>query len=138
MSLYERHVFVCTSGDWCPAVDGDGLGVHAQLKSLVREAGAGDRVRINHAGCFSQCGNGPMVVVYPDDVWYAAVTAADAAEIVTRHLLGGEPVERLRYRPLGNGPHKLPRDAGNRPIGRHAPWPAGGAQLTPERSPGGC
>jgi (2Fe-2S) ferredoxin len=36
------------------------------------------------------------VVVYPEAVWYGAVTVADVGEIVTRHLIGGEPVERLR------------------------------------------
>ena len=110
MSVYERHVFVCTRGEWCPAVDGDGLGVHARLKALVKAAGLTDRVRINHSGCFSQCGHGPMLVVYPDAIWYAGVSPADAEEIFERHLLGGEPVERLRYRPATMGPHKLPRD----------------------------
>ena len=45
MSIYERHCFVCTSGDWCGTIDGDGLGVHARLKALVKERGLGDRVR---------------------------------------------------------------------------------------------
>jgi (2Fe-2S) ferredoxin len=125
MSVYERHVFVCTRGEWCPSIDGDGIGVHAALKEAVAEAGLKDRVRINHAGCFSQCGNGPMAVVYPDDVWYAALTPKDAAQIVSEHLVGGRPVERLRYRPQGMGAHKLPRDADGRPVGRDAPWPAG-------------
>lgn len=124
MSVYERHCFVCTGGDWCAAVDGDGLGVHARLKALVKERGLSDRIRINHAGCFSQCGNGPMVVVYPDGIWYAAVTPADADEIVARHLVGGVPVERLRYEPVAPGPNKLKRDADDRPIGRRAPWPS--------------
>jgi (2Fe-2S) ferredoxin len=128
MPVYEKHVFVCTRGEWCPSVDGDGLGVHAALKEAVREAGIGDRVRINHAGCFSQCGNGPMAVVYPDDVWYAALSPADAFEIVQRHVVGGEPVERLRYEPAEMGAHKLERDAEGRPIGRTAPWPAGGTR----------
>jgi (2Fe-2S) ferredoxin len=128
MPVYEKHVFVCTRGEWCPSVDGDGLGVHAALKEAAREAGIGDRVRINHAGCFSQCGNGPMAVVYPDDVWYAALSPADAFEIVQRHVVGGEPVERLRYEPAEMGAHKLERDAEGRPIGRIAPWPAGGSR----------
>ncbi|MGI8871974.1 MAG: (2Fe-2S) ferredoxin domain-containing protein [Candidatus Limnocylindria bacterium] len=126
VAVYERHVFVCTSGEWCPVVDGDGLGVHARLKALVKQAAVSDRVRVNHAGCFSQCGNGPMVVIYPDSIWYAAVTPDDAEEIVTRHLLGGDPVDRLRYEPPTSGAHKLTRDAQNRPIGRVAPWPAAG------------
>lgn len=125
MPVYARHVFVCTRGEWCPSIDGDGLGVHAALKAGVRAAGLADRVRVNHAGCFSQCGNGPMVVVYPDAVWYAAVTPADVDEIIASHLINGEPVSRLRYEPPTGGSHQLERDANGRPIGRAAPWPAG-------------
>ena len=68
MPVYERHVFVCTRGEWCPSVDGDGLAVHAALKAAVRTTELSGRVRINHSGCFSQCGNGPMMVVYPDGI----------------------------------------------------------------------
>ena len=124
MPVYERHLFVCTDGEWCPSIDGDGIGVHARLKALAKERGLTDRVRVNHAGCFSQCGHGPMVVVYPDAVWYAAVTPGDADEIFQRHMIGGRPVERLLYDPPETGPHKLPRDEENRPIGRPAAWPA--------------
>jgi (2Fe-2S) ferredoxin len=125
MTVYQRHVFVCTRGDWCPSVDGDGIGVHAALKSALADAGLSDRIRVNHAGCFSQCGHGPMVVVYPDDVWYAAVSPDDAADIVSRHLVDGKAVERLRYLPGSMGAHKLPRDEEGRPLGRAAEWPAG-------------
>jgi (2Fe-2S) ferredoxin len=124
MPVFERHVFVCTRGEWCPAIDGDGVGVHARLKAIVKARGLGERIRINHAGCFSQCGNGPMAVVYPDGVWYAALTPDDADEIVERHLVDGEPVERLRYDPETMGAHKLDREADGRPIGRFAPWPS--------------
>ena len=124
--MFQRHVFVCTSGEWCPTVDGDGLGVHAALKARVADAGLAGRVRVNHSGCFSQCGNGPMVVVYPEGIWYAAVSPADAAEIVESHLIGGEPVERLRFRPTTPGAHKLERDPDGRPIGRGASWPSPG------------
>jgi (2Fe-2S) ferredoxin len=126
MSVYERHVFVCTRGEWCPSVDGDGLGVHAALKAAVRSADLAGRIRVNHSGCFSQCGHGPMAVVYPEGVWYAALTPADAREIVESHLLGGQPVERLRYDPPERGSHQLDRSPDGRPLGRAAPWPAGG------------
>jgi len=124
MPVFERHVFVCTRGEWCPSIDGDGIGVHAALKEAVRTAGLADRVRVNHAGCFSQCGNGPMAVVYPEGTWYAAVTVADVPEILESHLLRGEPVARLAYDPPTTGAHKLERDADGRPRGRAAPWPA--------------
>jgi (2Fe-2S) ferredoxin len=128
--IYERHVFVCTAGEWCPAVDGDALGVQAALKTEVEAAGLTGRVRVNRSGCFSQCGNGPMVVVYPEGVWYAAVSPADAPEIVARHLVAGEPVERLRFSPASPGPHKLERDRDGRPIGRTAAWPSPGRPAT--------
>lgn len=124
--MFERHVFVCTSGEWCPTVDGDGLGVHATLKAAVAEAGLADRVRVNRSGCFSQCGNGPMVVVYPEGVWYCAVSPADAPEIVASHLVGGAPVERLRFRPGTMGAHKLERGPDTKPSGRANPWPTPG------------
>ena len=57
-----------------------------------------------------------FVVVYPDGVWYGHVTAPDVAEIVERHLVGGEPVERLRLAEgcinTGACAHKPRRTAG--------------------------
>jgi NADH:ubiquinone oxidoreductase subunit E len=66
MGQYERRVFVCTFGKTCAADGGDE--VHAELKSRVKAAGLKHRVRVNRAGCMSQCGHGPMVVVYPEGV----------------------------------------------------------------------
>jgi (2Fe-2S) ferredoxin len=83
----------------------------------VAQAGLKGRVRVNHAGCLAQCGFGPMVVVYPDNVWYAMVTPDDVPEIVQEHLIGGRPVQRLVYRNKP-GKNKLPRDEHDRPIGR--------------------
>ena len=40
-----------------------------------------DSVRINKAGCFSQCGHGPMVVVYPENVWYSGVKDSDLTDL---------------------------------------------------------
>lgn len=115
--IFEKHVFVCTSGDWCTETDGDGHGVHARLKKLVKAAGLNGRVRVNHSGCLDQCGYGPLVVVYPEGVWYWGVQPDDADEIVQEHLLGGRPVERLIYRNRP-GKNKLKRDEQNQPIGR--------------------
>lgn len=137
--VYERHAFICTTGNWCPEVDGDGIAVYRTLKRLVARDGVGDRVRINESGCFSQCGHGPMVVVYPDGVWYAAVEAHDAEAIYSLHLLGGEPVERLRYRPTTPGANKLARDKRSHVIGSEDRGPSG-AEAAPlhgsERSDG--
>ena len=55
-----------------------------------------DRVRINKAGCLDRCEEGPVIVVYPEEVWYTYVDRQDIDEIIDRHLVGGEIVERLR------------------------------------------
>ena len=105
MGQYETHVFVCTSGDDCPK-DGDVEAFVKYLRGEIVKAGRQQQVRINKAGCFSQCGHGPMIVVYPDDVWYAGVQQADLHEIVESHILGGKPVERLIYAPGVKGANK--------------------------------
>jgi (2Fe-2S) ferredoxin len=95
MAPYERHVFVCTHGEYCP-FDGS-VEVHRLLKEGVAARGLQVRVRVNKAGCFNQCGNGPMVVVYPETVWYAAVTPDKARRILDEHIAGGRPVADLVY-----------------------------------------
>ncbi|HSE93101.1 MAG TPA: Rieske 2Fe-2S domain-containing protein, partial [Methylomirabilota bacterium] len=77
------------------------------LREGVRKAGKQTDVRINKAGCFSQCGHGPMVVVYPENVWYAGVQESDLEEILASHIVGGRPVERRRYEPGVPGPNKI-------------------------------
>jgi (2Fe-2S) ferredoxin len=95
MGQYRHHVFVCTSGKTCPRQGS--VDVHAAMKKAVKESGLKRTVRVNHAGCMNQCGHGPMVVVYPADVWYARVTPEGGRRIVAEHLAGGRPVERYRY-----------------------------------------
>jgi (2Fe-2S) ferredoxin len=105
MGQYRTHVFVCTSGDTCPG-QGDVEQFVKDLRTEVARAGRKDEVRINKAGCFSQCGHGPMLVVYPENVWYAGVQASDLREIFESHIVGGKPVERLRYQPDVKGANK--------------------------------
>ncbi len=102
MTQYEKHVFVCTYGPYCP-FDGDTEGLLKRLKQRVAEAGLGSQVRINRAGCLNHCGHGPNVVVYPDGVWYCGVQAGDADELFEEHIVHDRPVERLRSTlPPGN------------------------------------
>jgi (2Fe-2S) ferredoxin len=95
VEIYKKHVFVCTSGSTCPLAQS--MEVCAELRKEIAERGLKKVIRINKTGCLDQCGNGPMVVVYPEQVWYAHVAPADAKEIVESHLLGDKPVERLLY-----------------------------------------
>lgn len=105
MGQYDRHAFVCTSGETCPT-QGDTEKYVKLLRTGAQKAGRSD-IRINKAGCFSQCGHGPMIVVYPENVWYAGVRESDLEEILTSHIIGGMPVERLRYAPGVKGANKI-------------------------------
>ena len=107
MGQYQRHVFVCTSGDDCPA-RGDVEKMVKELRTAVAQAGKHVEVRINKAGCFSQCGHGPMMVVYPDNVWYGGVQESDLKEIFESHIRDGKPVTRLIYDPGVKGANKKP------------------------------
>ncbi len=104
MSYYQRHVFFClnqrSNGEACCA-DHDAQAAFEHCKSRVKAEGlAGPgRVRVNKAGCLDRCAGGPVVVVYPEAVWYTYVDRADLDEIVDSHLKQGRVVERLRLAP---------------------------------------
>ena len=106
MGQYRCHVFVCTSGETCPQ-QGDVEKFVKVLRAGAVQAGKQTEVRINKAGCFSQCGHGPMIVVYPENVWYSGVQESDLTDILESHILGGQPVKRLVYDPGVPGPNKV-------------------------------
>ena len=106
MGQYEVHVFVCTGGETCPT-QGETEKYVKILRAGVAQAGKHREIRINKAGCFSQCGNGPMMVVYPENVWYCGVQESDLQGILESHIFGGKPVARLVYNPGVPGPNKI-------------------------------
>ncbi len=101
MGQYEKHVFVCTSGKTCPRQGS--LDLLSSLRKELRAREPRGEIRISKSGCMAQCGHGPMVVVYPADVWYGAVRVEDVAELIESHILGGVPLERCRYQSPGPG-----------------------------------
>jgi (2Fe-2S) ferredoxin len=100
---YRHHVFVCEnrrSPDdprGCCAAKGSEA-IREALKVEIARRGLKREVRANAAGCLDSCADGPTVVVYPEGVWYGHVRVEDVPEIVERHLVHGEPVERLLLR----------------------------------------
>ena len=102
---FERHVFVCVAGGTCPTQGGEA--VHAAMKALAKERLGPAAVRVNKSGCLGQCGHGPMVCVYPENVWYAAVRVEDVPEFVEEQLVRGRPVERLLFRGHHAGPNAV-------------------------------
>ena len=107
MPSFQRHVFVCINErapdnpKGCCKAKG-GIDVRDRLKAELSARGLSKIIRANNAGCLDQCEAGVTVVVYPEQVWYGHVTVDDIPEIVEKHLVGGEVVERLR---LPDQPH---------------------------------
>ena len=103
-SYYERHVFFCLNqrdnGEACCAQHEPQAALD-HCKSRVKQEGlAGPgKVRVNKAGCLDRCAGGPVVVVYPEAVWYTYVDKDDIDEIVDSHLKNGRIVERLLLSP---------------------------------------
>lgn len=103
MSKYQRHFFVCQAQrppmgkPSCGARGGPEVLLKIQ-EGLAEHPELWDSVTVTSAGCLGLCFDGPAVVVYPEATWYAPVAPADVDEVVASHLVGGVPVERLRFR----------------------------------------
>lgn len=99
MQPFHHHVIVCTQQKAdnvrCCAAAGAAAVVGA-FYAEVGKQGLADEVIIGTTGCLGSCEHGPVVIVYPEAVWYGQVTVPDVAEIVRSHLAQGQPVERLR------------------------------------------
>ena len=101
MSHFKHHVFFCCNqrepGETCCAARG---AVEAQTyaKDRISQLGLKGKgnIRINKAGCLDRCDNGPVLVVYPDAVWYTYIDKDDIEEIIQEHLVNGRVVERLK------------------------------------------
>jgi (2Fe-2S) ferredoxin len=101
MSAFQQHLFVCSNQrpaghprGCCEA--GGGTAIRDALKQAIKERGLQSEIRANQAGCLDQCEWGPVIVIYPQGVWYGRVTLADVPRIVEETLVGGRIIEDLR------------------------------------------
>ncbi len=98
---YRQHVFFCTNERsdgrrCCQQQDARGLRDYAKQRIKALGLAGEGGIRINTAGCMDRCEEGPVLVVYPEGIWYTYVDREDIDEILEQHLVGGHPVERLR------------------------------------------
>lgn len=96
---FQVHLFVCTNRrpdghrrGSCAARGGEPLKDY--MKARAKELGI-KGIRVNSAGCLDRCEFGPVMVIYPDGVWYRAETRDDVDEILATHLVGKGRVRRL-------------------------------------------
>ncbi len=104
MSYFQHHVFFCTNqrekGEMC-CNNQNAQAMRDYCKDRVKSVGEAiaAQVRVNSAGCLARCDRGPVIVVYPEAVWYTYVDQEDIDEIVDSHLVAGRVVERLLIDP---------------------------------------
>lgn len=96
---FQNHIFCCTNSrpegherGSCAAKGSEKL--RNYMKDKAKELGI-PSTRVNGAGCLDRCEHGPVIVIYPEGVWYKAESKSDIDEILISHVQNGKPVERL-------------------------------------------
>jgi len=100
MEPFRFHLFVCTQQkpEGVPSCPSRGsLAVLDALDREIQGRGLNSDVQLTTCGCMGLCDEGPMMVVYPEAVWYRRVQPSDVSEIVNSHLRDGKPVGRLLW-----------------------------------------
>jgi NADH-quinone oxidoreductase subunit F len=94
------YLAVC-GGPGCLAMGSKDL--YLAFKESIEGNNLGDKVRLNFTGCHGFCEKGPLMVVFPQEIFYTSVRPQDAEEILTKVIEKSGPVERLLYRESKNG-----------------------------------
>ncbi len=87
----EKHILVC-HGTGCTSSKSPEI--LENFRRILKERNI-TNVRVIKTGCFGLCAKGPIVIIRPEDTFYAMVTPEDCEEIIDTHIVKGERVERL-------------------------------------------
>ena len=87
----EKHILVC-NGTGCTSSKSPKI--LENFKRIIKEKGL-ENVRVIKTGCFGLCAKGPIVIIRPEDTFYAMVKPEDCEEIINSHIIEGKVVERL-------------------------------------------
>jgi NADH-quinone oxidoreductase subunit F len=98
--LPVTRIRVCSDSG---CLSGGGEDVRQALADALARHGLASQVEVRNVGCPGFCEQGPIIMLDPDDTFYVRVKEEDAGEIVERHVLGREPVDRLLYRDPATG-----------------------------------
>lgn len=100
MEPFRHHIFVCTQEkpEGVPCCPGNGSwGVLQALGRELSSQGLDNDVQVSTCGCLGLCDDGPIMITYPEGIWYRKVKEEDVPEIVSSHLRAGKVVMRLAW-----------------------------------------
>ena len=95
---YKKHIFICindrnnTLKKSCASL---GLSIRNKFVHELNKNNLIHEVRANKSGCLSECAIGPIVVIYPQGIWYKNVTLNDVSEIIKETIINDKIIERL-------------------------------------------
>lgn len=106
MSYYKKHMFFCTNNrtdnkKCCNSARAEEFCHYAKTQAKTLEL-ARDNVRVNLSGCLGRCTEGPVLVIYPDSVWYTYSSKEDIDEILFSHIQNNTLVKHLQLKPKCN------------------------------------
>jgi (2Fe-2S) ferredoxin len=97
---YKKQVFFCMNerigGDCCMSKKSKEAQMHAKELIIKLELKGKGGVRINQTDCLGRCDEGPVLVVYPEGIWYTYKDQDDVDEIIRTHVVNGKIVKRLK------------------------------------------
>jgi len=110
--FYDAHIFCCINEREPDHPRGScaargSVELHQYMKTKAKELGI-EGIRVNKAGCLDRCELGPVVVIYPEGIWYAINSTDDIDLVLERHILAGEKIEHLALAPDQEFPNPIP------------------------------
>lgn len=104
MNYYQQHIFFCCNQraddkKCCGQAHAQDFSDYAKKQLKRLDLYGPGKIRISKSGCLGRCALGPVLVIYPEGIWYTYSTKADIDEIIHTQLQQGQRVKRLLLDP---------------------------------------
>ncbi len=100
MSYYQQHIFLCinerdNNKDCCAKRGAKPLLNYLKTRIKMLDDKKEKKIRVSSAGCLGRCEDGPVLVIYPEGIWYYCETEKDIDEIIEKQIVNKQIVTRL-------------------------------------------